>query len=109
MFKAAFVVLAPDGDPEKHRTKITTDTLELTTVVTTIFDFDKAAEVCKNLVQNEGVQSITLCPGFPHAAVAKIANAVGEGVAVQVSRGDVPSNMIIGQVLTKEGWIPEEH
>jgi hypothetical protein len=34
--------------------------------------------VCKELVQNEGIQSLILCPGFPHEAVAEIANAVGE-------------------------------
>jgi len=72
-------------------------------------NFDQAVNVCKDLVQNEGIQSFILCPGFSHAAVAKIVNAVGEGVAVNVARGDVPSGMITGEILAKEGWFPEAH
>ena len=63
----------------------------------------------KTLVENQGVQSVILCPGFSHQAVAKIANAVGEGVAISVDRGDVPSTIVTGEALRKEGWLPEEH
>ena len=108
-FKAGFVVMALDGDPKKHRASIKTPKFELTTVVVGLMNFDQAASVCKELVQNEGVQSFTLCPGFSHQAVAKVVGAVGEGVAVNVARGDVPSTMIIGQILAKEGWLPEGH
>ena len=108
-FKAAFVVMAPDGDPQTHRASIKTSKLELTTVVVEMMDFDQAVDVCKELVQNEGIQSITLCPGFHHEGVAKIANAVGEGVAISVARDDVPSGMITGEILRKEGWLPEGH
>lgn len=101
--------MAPDGDPRKHRASIKTSKLETTIVVVELMNFDQAAGVCKDLVQNEGVQSIMLCPGFTHGAVAKIASAVGEGIAINVSRGDVPSTMITAQILAKEGWLPEEH
>lgn len=41
-FKTGFVVMAPDGDPAKHRAFIKTCKLQLTTVVTPIMDFDRA-------------------------------------------------------------------
>jgi len=108
-FKSGFVVMAPDGDPKKHRASIKTSTFELTVVVVELMNFDQAANVCRELVQNEGVQSFILCPGFTHQAVAKVMNAVGEGVAVSVARGDVPSTMTTGQILAKEGWFPQGH
>lgn len=103
-FKAGFVVMAPDGDPAKHRASIKTSKLELTTVVVPLMDFERAAQVCRDLVQKEGIQSLILCPGFTSAAVAIVANAVGEGVPVNVARGDVPSIMATGGILAQEGW-----
>ena len=108
-FKGAFIVMAPDGDPKKHRSVIKTSKVEVTTVLIEFMNFDQAVDVCKDLVQNEGIQSLILCPGFSHEAVAKIANAVGEGVPINVARGDVPSTMTTGEILAKEGWIPEGH
>ena len=70
--------------------------------------FKQTVEVAKDLVQNKGVQSIYLCPGFTHQAVARIATAVGGRAAVQVGRGDVPSTMMVGEILAKEGWFDEE-
>ena len=96
-----FVAKAPDGDPKKHRASIKTSKLEMTAVVCGI-DTDQLVEECKNLVQNEGVQALILCPGCTHEEVAKVASAVGPGVAVTVARGDPPSGMITGQILAKE-------
>jgi hypothetical protein len=108
-FKTGFVVMAPDGDPERHRASLKTSNLELTVVVVELMNFEQAVNVCRDLVQNEGIQSLILCPGFPHEAVAKVANAVGEGIAVAVARGDIPSVMITGEIMAKEGWFPEGH
>lgn len=108
-FKAGFVVMAPDGDPKRHRASIKTSKFELTTVVVELMNFDQAVNVCQDLVQNEGVQSLILCPGFSHEAVARVVNAVGEGVAVNVTRGDIPSVMATSEILRKEGWFPERH
>jgi hypothetical protein len=107
MFKSAFIIMAPDGDPKKHRATIKTEKAELTAVIIEATNFDQAVEVAKDLVQNKGVQSIYLCPGFTHQAVARIANAVGGRAAVQVGRGDVPSTMMVGEILAKEGWFNE--
>ncbi len=108
-FKAGFVVMAPDGDPNTHRASIKTSKFELTAVVVELMNFDQAAKVCKDLVEKEGIQSFILCPGFSHEAVAKVANAVGEGIPINVARADVPSMMITAQILAKEGWFPEGH
>jgi hypothetical protein len=106
--KSAFVIMAPDGDPNRHRASVKTSKTEITTVVIEEMNFDQAVKVCQDLVQKEGVQVLFLCSGFTHEAVAKIANAVGEKVAINVARGDVPSTTLIGKILTKAGWFPEE-
>jgi hypothetical protein len=108
-FKAGFVVMAPEVDPETHRASIKTPRFELTTVLVGLWNFEQAVNVCKDLVQKEAIQSLILCPGFPHEAVAKIANAVGDGVPISVARGDVPSVMKTGEILGKEGWFPQGH
>jgi hypothetical protein len=109
MFKAATIIMALNADPVKHRALIKSDQFEYTTVVTPLFDFDEAARVCKELVEKDGVQWISLCPGFSHEAVAKVRSAIGGGVALTVARGDVQSTMITDQILTKEGWLPPGH
>ena len=103
-FKAAVVVMAPDGDPTQHRASIKTSKMELTTVVVPLWDFPRAAQVCQDLVQKGGTQSIILCPGFTSAGVAMVAEAVGPGVPINVARGDVPSVMATSGLLQQEGW-----
>jgi len=107
MFKSALVYMAPDGDPDKYRATIKTSKLEFTTVLIKLMNFDQAVEVAKELVQKQGVQSIYLCAGFTHQAVARVASAVGDKVAVQVARGDPPSTMMVNEILAKEGWFDE--
>jgi len=108
MFKVASILMAPDGDPEKHRATIKTADLELTVVLTKLLDFDQGVEVAKDLVKNQGVTSIYLCAGFSHQAVGRIADAVGDKVVIQVARGDSPSTLLTIDNLTKEGWFNEE-
>jgi hypothetical protein len=103
-FKAAVVVMAPDVDPEKHRTTVKTDRLESTMVLVPLMDFERAAQVCRDLVKKEGIQSLILCPGFTSSGVSMVANAVGEGVPVNVARGDVPSVIATSGILAQEGW-----
>ena len=106
MFKTASVVMAPDGNPSEHRATIVTGTLQLTTVVTQMGNWDQAVEVCRELVQKEGVQSISLCPGFTNQAVARVAAAVGEDIPINVTRSDAPGMMKAGEILRREGWLP---
>jgi hypothetical protein len=109
MFKAASVIMVLNADPMKHRASVKGDQFEYTMVFIPLFDFDRAAQVSKDLVEKEGIQSISLCPGFTHEGVAKVQSAVGESVPVNVSRGDVPSTLMTAQILSKEGWLPAEH
>jgi len=101
--------MAANADPSQHRASIKGSQFEYTSVAVPLHDFDRAAEVCKELVEKDGVQSILLCPGFSHEGVAKVRSAVGEGVPLSVARGDVASTMMTGQILAKEGWLPAGH
>ena len=102
--KAAFIMMAPDGDPLKHRASVKTGKLELTTVVVSLFDFDGAVDVCRSLVRDEGTQALFLCAYFSHEEVARVAQAVGEKVPVHVARSDVPGAMKMGAIYMTEGW-----
>ena len=64
--------------------------------------------MCKNLVKEEGIHSVLLCPGFTHRDVAGIAEAVGENVGVTVARRDGPSNRVSTEVRKREGWFSVE-
>jgi hypothetical protein len=109
MFKAASIIMAKGADPAKHRATVKGDQFEYTMVASPLFDFDRAARIAKELVEQRGIQSIILCPGFTHEGVAIVRQAVGEGVAINTARGDVPSTMMTAQILTKEGWLPAGH
>ena len=99
-FKVVFVAHAPDADPEKHRCVVETSVYKLFAVV--VKNQGQAVDVCKQLVRDEGVQSILLCPGFTHKDIAQIAEAVGENVAVAVARGDGPSSRVSAEVRRRE-------
>jgi hypothetical protein len=108
-FKAAFVAMAPDVNPAKHRATIKTPKAELTTVLVGLMNFDQAVQVCKDLVQKEGIQSLSLCPGFTNQALSRIQAAVGEGVPVGVVRTDMPGTQATFEILTREGWLSQAH
>jgi Family of unknown function (DUF6506) len=99
-FKAVFIAHAPDADPEKHHNVIETGKYRLYTYV--VKTQAEAIKVCKDLYGREKIDSVLLCPGFTHKDVAEIFEALGNKVAVCVSRGDGPSSKITGPVLQKE-------
>ena len=101
-FKAALVAMTPDADPTKHRNVIRTSLYELTSIL--VKNEDEAVKVCKELVQKDGVQSFLLCPGFTNKGVARIADAVREGISVNVARGDGPSNAIAHRIMSEVGF-----
>jgi len=106
VFRAAFIAHVPDADPAKHRCVIRTSLYELTSVL--VKDDDEAVEVCKELAQKEGVHAFILCPGFTHKSVARIVEAVGEDVSVNVARGDGPSNRAASKIMREVGWFEKE-
>ena len=99
-FKVVFLAHAPDAEPEKHRCLIETSKYKLFVVV--LKDQAQAVAECKKLVNEEGIHSILLCPGFTHRNVAELAEAVGENVSVAVARGDGPSSRVSAEVRKRE-------
>jgi len=101
-FTAAFIAHAPDADPVLHKSIIDTGKYKLFTVV--VRNQEQALQVCRRLVQEEGVHSILLCPGHTHADIAAIQAAVGAGVSVSVARGDPAGTRVALAVMEREGW-----
>ncbi|SFR00340.1 DUF6506 family protein [Desulfoscipio geothermicus] len=86
MLKAAFIFLAPEANPEQHRSVVKTPGVEL--IVVGVKDYQAAEKIVPGLVE-EGVKAIELCGGFGHGGTARVARAAGQGVAVGVVRFDV--------------------
>jgi len=103
-FKVVFLAHAPDADPEEHRCTVETPSYKLHVVV--VKGQGQAVEVCRKLVEEEGIHSVLLCPGFTHRDVAEIAEAVGEKVGVFVARGDGASHRASMKIMKREGWFP---
>ena len=101
-FRAALVAMTPDADPSKHRSVIKTPHYELTSIL--VKNEDEAVRICKELVQKDGVQSFLLCPGFTNKGVARVSEAVGDGISVNVARGDGPSNAIAHRIMSEVGF-----
>jgi hypothetical protein len=99
-FKAAFVAHAPDADPGEHRCVVETPKYKLFVVL--VRDQDQALDVCRGLVEKEGIHSVLLCPGFTNKDIADIQAAVGEDVGVSVARGDPPSSRKAVEVIARE-------
>ena len=102
-FIAGFIAHAPDGDASKVKALVETPSYKLHVVVAK--DQVQAEAAAKALVNENGVQSIILCPGFTNKDVAKIQEVVGDGVAVCVARGDGPSSRISAEILAREWGI----
>jgi hypothetical protein len=85
--KVAFIFLAPDSDPSKHRAIISTPEALALTVVG-VKDYDQAAEVARELV-DQGVEAIELCGGFGNLGLARVSRAVGKKAAVGAVRFDI--------------------
>jgi len=61
VFKTLSLLQAPDGDPEKHKVTLKTSTAETTVIIVRLGDIDKAVAIAKDMVEKEGIQSISLC------------------------------------------------
>ena len=103
IFKIGIVVMAPDADPEVHRSTLKTHTMEYTTIIVQGGNIDKAVDVCKELVQKDGVQSLFLCPGFNYEALGRIKRAVGDKVSVNTVMGSMQDVMLAAGLLGKAG------
>lgn len=83
--KAAFIFVAPGGDPAKDRSWVRTAELELLTVA--VGSYAQAETLAPELVEKDGIAAIELCGGFGVAGTARVAAAVN--VPVGVVRFDV--------------------
>ena len=101
-FRSALIAMAPDAEPDKHRSVIRTSLYELTSIV--VKNEGEAVRVCRDLVRQDGIQSFLLCPGFTNKGVARISEAAGDGVSVNVARGDGPSNAIAHMIMAEVGF-----
>ena len=84
--KAAFIFVAPEADPKKHRAVVETPAVELHVVG--VKNYEEACKIAKELV-NDGIGAIELCGGFGHKGAAKVVEAVGGKVPVGVVRFDL--------------------
>ncbi|MBC7260770.1 MAG: hypothetical protein H5T63_02040, partial [Chloroflexi bacterium] len=101
-FRALFLAHAPDAEPEQHQCSIETGKYKL--FVRIVRNQAQAVEVCRQLVQEEDIHAILLCPGFTHRDIAELAEAVGQNVGIFVARGDGPSSRVTTEVMQREGW-----
>ncbi len=83
--KAAFIFIAPEGNPEKHRSWVRTDQVELLAIA--VGNYEQAETLARELVEKEGIAAIELCGGFGAAGTARVAAAVN--VPVGVVRFDI--------------------
>ncbi len=101
-FKTALIAHVPDSDPARDRCTLRTASYELTSVL--VRDDDEALKVCRDLAEKEGIRSFILCPGFTHASIARIAEAVGKGGSISVARGDPPGTQAAQGMMGEAGW-----
>jgi Family of unknown function (DUF6506) len=101
-FKVAFLAHAPDADPAEHRCVI--DTGKYVLFVTVVSNQEQALAECRRLVEDEGITSVLLCPGFTNKDISEIDEAVGAGCGVNVARGDPPSSRLAIQSMQEAGW-----
>ena len=100
-FRSLFIAHTPDADKDEHHAKLETEKYVLH--VNLVKDQEEALKVAKDMAENEGIQSIILCPGFTHEDVAEIYEELG-GVCVNVARGDGPSGRIAKEAREEAGW-----
>ena len=101
-FNVVCMVHAPDANPQDIAL-VETPTYKLYSVA--VKNQQEALATAKKLVEEKGVESILLCPGFSNKDIAELGEAVGEGVGVSVSRGDAPSNACAFKAMKREGWM----
>jgi hypothetical protein len=81
--KAAFIFVAPEADPAKHRAVVATPIVVLTVVG--VPNYDAAVDTARKLV-DEGNVALELCGGFGIEGTAAVKAAVKGRAAVGVVR-----------------------
>ena len=84
--RAAFMFIAPQGNPQQHIATVTTPEVEVITVA--VSDYASACLAAEDLV-SKGVTAIELCGGFGSEGVAAVARSVRGRAVVGVVRFDL--------------------
>ncbi|MCD6188605.1 MAG: hypothetical protein J7J97_00185 [Thermococcus sp.] len=104
--RAAFIFLAPEADPKKHRAVVETPAVELHVVG--VKNYEEACKIAKELV-NDGIGAIELCGGFGHKGAAKVVEIGRLPGIVQVSM-QVPLSALekigIDEIVVKHYELP---
>ncbi len=80
VLKAAFIFIAPGGNPATHRNWVRTEHVELLAVA--VGSYAQAEQLARDLVEEEGIGAIELCGGFGVEGTARVARAVPVPVGV---------------------------
>ncbi|MCV3283521.1 DUF6506 family protein [Aeromonas veronii] len=85
-FKAAFIFLAPNVNPELDFQWVKTDSVHVKTIAVSSYQ-----EACLQLddLYSEGIRAIELCAGFGHVGVAKVKEQCLGRMQVGVVRFDI--------------------
>jgi hypothetical protein len=83
--KAAFMFIAPLGNPSQHRAIVITPEVEVTTVA--VSSYAEACKTAQDLVDG-GCTAIELCAGFGVDGVSAVSRAVRGRAVVGVVRFD---------------------
>lgn len=86
ILKAAFMFIAPNVNPEKHKSIVKTEAVHLITVG--VNSYESAEEQARKLVEG-GVTVIELCGGFGLRGTRKISDAVQGKALIGVVKFDV--------------------
>lgn len=105
-FNTVFIAHVPDADPTEHKSVVETDLYKL--FVRLVKDQQQALGIVSDLVDQEDLHSVVLCPGFTNEEVAEVSRVAGPEIGVSVVRGDGPSSKIAKQTMERAGWFGQE-
>ncbi len=78
--KAAFLFIAPQGDPTAHRQWVRTPAVHVLAIA--VGSYAEAEALAPKLVTEEGIAAFELCAGFGHEGAARVAASVSVPVGV---------------------------
>lgn len=85
VFKAAFIFVAPEANPETDASWVRTKEVHVKTIA--VSGYQEACDLIDSLVE-EGIKAVELCAGFGHQGVAEIVKAADERLHIGVVRFD---------------------
>ncbi len=78
--KAAFLFIAPEGNPAEHRQWVCTPAVHVLAIA--VGSYAEAEALAPKLVAEEGIAAFELCAGFGHEGAARVAASVQVPVGV---------------------------